>query len=1101
MLGWLRSRFGPKGQPSGHPLESDFKSRVGGPLTARIMSYLLTGDDEDVLAALGPVGPALELRVLRPGSQAVHPDRAAFLDQLDHAEPAFVRRLAQVYAAAARGAGWEPTPSWKGDLEWLEPLVAEVQRISPNHYPRHAQGRLPAKVLEELLDDPADLYRLYLRSQTSNWSDLCNDQLEQTEGFTGRLALYPQPFHEALASKGTGPKFALEVLRDQRLPLEPHLPSLVQLLKSSSKTVRDLASSLLTGHPGAGELLYEQLPNLAPGDRLEALRHLASWGRRDLLRAWQGEEKTDKVLQGLEALLPAEAPPPPELPPAAPVEADVPLHPVVCEAVRAIIHKTQGGPKWQKIAPGLAAPLCDALETGRLGAGFKPLAQASAANALAALLDLPELTLPQAIRLIYHVQLAQDNMLPYAFSSFITRYRKRRSPRPTLLDVAAVLDELGVNPAFLANSALHQWYGGEFATWEPEAVWPYFATRTEPLVKALQNRSNDYQAAGQRQRGLDLVATFPVPPPEVHECLWYLAFNTSRPQEVQALLARVPGFEKRVIASLSDGKQEVRTSAAAWLARLRLPEAEAALRQALKKEKQELARAAMLTALESLGIPLTEFLNRQLLAKEAAKCSVPEGLSWFPFEQLPQVRWTDGSAVDPSIPAFWVVRAHKLKVPEANPLLRLYCQQLANSEELGRFVLGSWLARDAAAGSAVADKGLLALAGACGGGELVRASEHFLKTWYGQKAAQCKALLAMLASTGEPLALQLVLSVASRFRTKGIQEEAARQAQLLAERRGWTVAELADRSVPTAGLDPDGRLALDYGPRTLWAVVGPDFSLELQDENGKKLSSLPEPRQSDDAEKAAAAKKLLAAAKKELKSVWKVQKERLYEAMCTQRGWSWEDWRLFLWEHPLMRFFCQRLVWAVDGGPASFRPLADGALSDVEDRDVELQADQRITVAHQSLVPAAWLQHLADYEVEPLFAQFGRAFYTLPAESRDETELPDFEGHLLEAFRLRSRALALGYVRGETEDGGWFYNYRKSFQELSIVARLGFSGNGLPEENRTVALEKLSFERESGATMALGDVPPILLSECYRDLAAIAAEGTGFDPDWQTKVH
>jgi hypothetical protein len=37
--------------------------------------------------------------------------------------------------------------------------------------------------------------------------------------------------------------------------------------------------------------------------------------------------------------------------------------------------------------------------------------------------------------------------------------------------------------------------------------------------------------------------------------------------------------------------------------------------------------------------------------------------------------------------------------------------------------------------------------------------------------------------------------------------------------------------------------------------------------------------------------------------------------------------------------------------------------------------------------------------------------------------------------------------------------------------------------------------------MPLGEVPVILLNECWNDLRTIAAEGTGFDPDWEKKVH
>jgi hypothetical protein len=114
---------------------------------------------------------------------------------------------------------------------------------------------------------------------------------------------------------------------------------------------------------------------------------------------------------------------------------------------------------------------------------------------------------------------------------------------------------------------------------------------------------------------------------------------------------------------------------------------------------------------------------------------------------------------------------------------------------------------------------------------------------------------------------------------------------------------------------------------------------------------------------------------------------------------------------------------------------------------------------------------------------------------------------MLEAFKLRGRATKLGYTRGQAQDGGWFLDYHKRFPTLGIEAVLDFTGNSLPEENRTVALTGFHFERVAGEgepafgghKMSLGEVPAVLLSECWNDVRQIAAEGTGFDPDWEKK--
>ncbi|MEW6280187.1 MAG: hypothetical protein AB1758_16285, partial [Candidatus Eremiobacterota bacterium] len=61
-----------------------------------------------------------------------------------------------------------------------------------------------------------------------------------------------------------------------------------------------------------------------------------------------------------------------------------------------------------------------------------------------------------------------------------------------------------------------------------------------------------------------------------------------------------------------------------------------------------------------------------------------------------------------------------------------------------------------------------------------------------------------------------------------------------------------------------------------------------------------------------------------------------------------------------------------------------------------------------------------------------------------------------------------------------------------------FTGNQLPEENRRVALCRLSFAHgPTGRAIAIGEVPPVLLSECLNDMRRMSADGPGFDPDWE----
>ena len=752
---------------------------------------------------------------------------------------------------------------------------------------------------------------------------------------------------------------------------------------------------------------------------------------------------------------------------------------------------------------------------------------------------------------------------------------RRAHPEAGLRELGAAFTAAGLEPRLIGLDLLQSYDAVPPPFGMPHwAVWPYWAENLdlleEAFTTAMRGSMDYYILRHSRRNAFHALAAFPHPPERLQPLLWKLALGpkNERPS-AQRCLEGLPDKTGRLAASLDASDPETRLAAAEWMGRLGDASATSPLLAALRRETNEYAKAAMVTALELLHAPVEQFLNREALLKEAEKGAAkaaPAGLMWFPFDRLPVVRWSDNETpVEPVIVKWWLIQGFKLKNAEPGPLLRKYCARIKASERavLGRFVLESWLAEDTApitraeaekralqlaqehvqmcqspywpsnspvktldefyAGflpgflvqpksSAASSKGILSLAGACAGAESVPLASRYLKKWYGLRGAQCRALLQMLAWVEHKTATQLLLSVGSRFRTKSIQEEAAKQAQALAERKGWTVAELADRTIPAAGLDEEGLLTLDYGPRQFTARLNEDLEFVLAGPDGKPLKSLPDPRKDDDEAKAAEAKKTFAAARKELKSAAAMQRDRFYEAMCTQRTWPFEDWSVYLNGHPIARHHCQRLVWAVvqDGkAGALFRPLPDGSLTDANDDPVTVKPGEQVRLAHECQVTPeqsqAWRQHLKDYEVEPLVEQFGRPAFDLTEERGQADEIGEFRGHVLEAFKLRGRAVKLGYTRGQPQDGGWFLDYRKRFPTLGIDAVIEFTGNCLPEENRTVALTALHFERAAtegepaadGAKLPLGQLPPVLLAECWNNLRQLAAQGPGFDPEWE----
>src|SRR5262249_33650342 len=147
-------------------------------------------------------------------------------------------------------------------------------------------------------------------------------------------------------------------------------------------------------------------------------------------------------------------------------------------------------------------------------------------------------------------------------------------------------------------------------------------------------------------------------------------------------------------------------------------------------------------------------------------------------------------------------------------------------------------------------------------------------------------------------------------------------------------------------------------------------------------------------------------------------------------------------------------------------------------------------------------QHLADYEIKPLFEQFGRPLLKLAQNQENKTEIEDRRGWMTDAFTIRGIAAKLGYERGALIDGPFFNEYRKPFPSAGLCAIIEFSGNNLPEENVAAALINLKFAPAEGLQteeIRLGDVPPVLLSECWNDYHAMAAKAT-YDANWGKKT-
>ncbi|MCA9107846.1 MAG: DUF4132 domain-containing protein, partial [Planctomycetales bacterium] len=676
--------------------------------------------------------------------------------------------------------------------------------------------------------------------------------------------------------------------------------------------------------------------------------------------------------------------------------------------------------------------------------------------------------------------------------------------------------------------------------WESDAVWPLFQERSELLSRAISGISDTgvgsyWGGLGDRRTtALRIVGMMPSCPPDVEAAVWGIALGEGKSDRADArkALAHTPDRLARSLAAISDGRQAVRIAGADFLAEIGDPAAIEPLKKALVKEKQELVKGSLLQAIEHLGGDVDEFLGKRKQLNDAKKGLAKKplkGMEWVPLDHLPRVRWLDDDKpVADEIVRWWVIQSIQFKLPTPGAILKRSLKMCRKDDvaALAKYLLNAFIARDTATPSredviaeatstanavwngphnqwvikfygtieqliemnveqmcsgflhsANDQKGMLAIVAGGGDLETVKLIERYIRTYHGYRLAQSKALLETLAWIEHSSAVQVLLSIANRFRTKGIRKRADELVKELAERQGWTMDQLADRTIPDGGFarekDQAGRpigkraeLSVDYGSRKFTVILDDDLEPVITRDDGKSVKSLPAAAKDDDPELVKSAKKEFSDAKKTVKEVIKSQAERLYEAACTQRVWNAEEWRTYLAEHPIAGALCRRVVWAAYGSdeserPTLFRPLEDGSFTDVNDDEFVLADEASVRVAHSSLIePAveqAWKQHLEDYEVPKLFLQFGRPTYRLPKELEKADSSTDFQGHMLTTYKLRSRAGKLGWTRGETLDGGGFSTYHKPFRSLGIEAVLDFTGSYVPEEDLPAAIRDLHF--------------------------------------------
>nr|WP_059253126.1 WGR and DUF4132 domain-containing protein [Escherichia albertii] len=347
--------------------------------------------------------------------------------------------------------------------------------------------------------------------------------------------------------------------------------------------------------------------------------------------------------------------------------------------------------------------------------------------------------------------------------------------------------------------------------------------------------------------------------------------------------------------------------------------------------------------------------------------------------------------------------------------------------------------------------------GVLGNDDTARKLTPLIRAWPGESQHKRATVgLDILAAIGSDIALMQLNGIAQKLKFKALQERAKEKIADIAKSRELTVAELEDRLAPDLGLDDNGSLLLDFGPRQFTVSFDETLKPFVRDASGSRLKDLPKPNKSDDESQANDAVNRYKLLKKDARTVAAQQVARLESAMCLRRRWSPENFLLFLVEHPLIRYLTRRLIWGVYSADnqlqTCFRVAEDNSYSTADDDLFTLpEGDMSIGIPHiLEISPtdaAAFGQLFADYELLPPFRQLGRNSYHLTEAEHNASELARWADRKCPSGRVMGLANK-GWLRGEPQDGGWIGWMIKPLGRWSLIMEIdeGFAVGMSPAE-------------------------------------------------------
>ncbi len=514
--------------------------------------------------------------------------------------------------------------------------------------------------------------------------------------------------------------------------------------------------------------------------------------------------------------------------------------------------------------------------------------------------------------------------------------------------------------------------------------------------------------------------------------------------------------------------------------------------------------------LKSSEVELADLLPEEMpdeLAQALRTIKGSKAISWVNIFSLPPIKVTGKKLALADVErVLSALKDASFENGVSSSTLAALLKQHADATSLDVFawkLFEQWLSM----GAASKDKWALGAVGHIGGDASVLKLTPMIRDWPGESQHQRAVFgLEVLRAVGTDTALMSLNGIAQKLKFQGLKEKAKVMMEGIAQARGLTREQLADRIVPDCGLDEMGGRIFDFGARQFKFVLGAEMKPLVRDAAGKVKPDLPSPNSSDDKDKAEAAIAAWKLLKKTLKEVLKIQAERLEDAMITGRRWAPQEFEMLLVKHPLMVNLARQLVFGCYDGQgavqSTFRITEDQSLADSNDDPCDLPGAGSIGVVHPAhldeAAKSAWGQVLSDYEIIPPFQQLGREICRPEPGDLDLTSITRFKGPKIPGIVVYGILERCHWVKDTPADAGGFMQHSKFFPAANVTAFIQYTGMSIgyyeePQEIEAVYFVpghvKPDWWGNHDNKLPIKAVDPVVVSEVLRLVHAIVAKG------------